>query len=382
MRPFGILGIVVVFVAIISLLNSFFIVDQRQQSLVLQVGRAVQAYNEPGADEAGLKFKVPFIQSVVTYDKRNLGLDVPDIEVFASNQEQLIVDAFVRWKIDEPLAFYQRLGTQREAQNQLLRFTDTAIRNALGSQLPEEIISGQRSQLMDEIRESLSNAIAGRGIEIIDVRIKRVDLPQDVSQRVYDRMAATRNQEAEEIRAQGDERARLRRAEAERRREVLLAEARCLSEEVRGFGDAERNRIYAEAYEVNEEFFRFQRALIACEQAFTDGTQFVVGPDNLGLCDEFIEQAAQNGSFSSNEINESLAVIRAAQRAAAGDADGDDLVSRCPQKELICEGIVDGDKSTQECAADQLEDDETEAEESEAEETQPDLGEETDSESE
>ena len=144
MKPFGILGIVVVFAAIIALLNSFFIVDQRQQSLVLQVGRAVEAYNEPGADEAGLKFKIPFVQSVVTYDKRNLGLDVPDIEVFASNQEQLIVDAFVRWRIDEPLAFYQRLGTQREAQNQLLRFTDTAIRNALGSQLPEEIISGQR----------------------------------------------------------------------------------------------------------------------------------------------------------------------------------------------------------------------------------------------
>lgn len=296
MKPFGIFGIVVVIVAIISLLNSFFIVDQRQQSLVLQVGRAVQAYNEPGADEAGLKFKFPFVQSVVTYDKRNLGLDVPDIEVFASNQEQLIVDAFVRWRISEPLAFYQRLGTQREAQNQLLRFTDTAIRNALGSQLPEEIISGQRSELMDQIRESLSGAIAGRGIDIIDVRIKRVDLPPDVSQRVFDRMAATRNQQAEQIRAEGDERAKLVRAEAERERTVLLAEARRESEQIRGTGDAKRNEIYAEAYEQDEEFFRFQRALIACEQAFTQGTQIVVGPDNLGLCDEFIEQARLNGT--------------------------------------------------------------------------------------
>lgn len=296
MKPFGILGIVVVVGAIIALLNSFFIVDQRQQSLVLQVGRAVQAYNEPGADEAGLKFKMPFIQSVVTYDKRNLGLDVPDIEVFASNQEQLIVDAFVRWRIAEPLAFYQRLGTQREAQNQLLRFTDTAIRNALGSQLPEEIISGQRSELMDQIRESLSGAIAGRGIDIIDVRIKRVDLPPDVSQRVFDRMAATRNQQAEQIRAEGDERAKLVRAEAERERTVLLAEARRESEQIRGEGDAKRNEIYAEAYEQDEEFFRFQRALIACEQAFTQGTQIVVGPDNLGLCDEFIDQARVNGT--------------------------------------------------------------------------------------
>lgn len=296
MRPFGIVGIVIVIGAIVALLNSFFIVDQRQQSLVLQVGRAVQAYNEPGADEAGLKFKIPFVQSVVTYDKRNLGLDVPDIEVFASNQEQLIVDAFVRWRISEPLAFYQRLGTQREAQNQLLRFTDTAIRNALGSQLPEEIISGQRSELMDEIRESLSQAISGRGIDIIDVRIKRVDLPPDVSQRVFDRMAAQRNQQAEQIRAEGDERAKLVRAEAERERTVLLAEARRESEQIRGEGDAKRNEIYAEAYEQDEEFFRFQRALIACEQAFTAGTQIVVGPNNLGLCDEFIDQARANGT--------------------------------------------------------------------------------------
>ena len=296
MRPFGIFGIVIVIGAIIALLNSFFIVDQRQQSLVLQVGRAVQAYNEPGADEAGLKFKIPFVQSVVTYDKRNLGLDVPDIEVFASNQEQLIVDAFVRWRISEPLAFYQRLGTQREAQNQLLRFTDTAIRNALGSQLPEEIISGQRSELMDEIRDSLSQAIAGRGIDIIDVRIKRVDLPPDVSQRVFDRMAAQRNQQAEQIRAEGDERAKLVRAEAERERTVLLAEARRESEQIRGEGDAKRNEIYAEAYEQDEEFFRFQRALIACEQSFTQGTQIVVGPDSLGLCDEFINQARANGT--------------------------------------------------------------------------------------
>ncbi|MEO1304399.1 MAG: protease modulator HflC [Pseudomonadota bacterium] len=295
MKPFGIIGIVGIIVALVAVLNSFFIVDQRQQSLVLQVGAAVEAYNEPGTDEAGLKFKIPFVQSVVTYDKRNLGLDVPDIEVFASNQEQLIVDAFVRWRIAEPLAFYQRLGTQREAQNQLLRFTDTAIRNALGSQLPEEIISGQRSQLMDEIRDSLSNAIAGRGIDIIDVRIKRVDLPPDVSQRVFDRMAATRNQQAEQIRAEGDERAKLVRAEAERERTVLLAEARRESEQIRGEGDAQRNEIYAQAYEQDREFFRFQRALIACEQAFTQGTQLVVGPDNLGLCDEFIEQARVNG---------------------------------------------------------------------------------------
>ncbi|MEM9841692.1 MAG: protease modulator HflC [Pseudomonadota bacterium] len=297
MRPFGIIGIVVAIGAILALLNSFFIVDQRQQSLVLQVGRAVQVFNEPGSDEAGLKFKIPFLQSVVTYDKRNLGLDVvPDQVLFASNQEQLIVDAFVRWRIANPLSFYQRLQTIATAEDQLGQFTEAAMRNALSSRLPEEIISGQRSELMDEIRDDLSASSEELGIDIIDVRIKRVELPPEVSQRVFDRMAATRNQQAEQIRAEGDERARLVRAEAERERTVLLAEARRESEQIRGEGDAQRNEIYAEAYERDSEFFRFQRALIACEQAFTQGTQIVVGPNNLGLCDEFIDQARANGT--------------------------------------------------------------------------------------
>ncbi|MGB0261801.1 MAG: protease modulator HflC [Henriciella sp.] len=294
-KRFGLFGVIAAIVLGISLINSFFIVDQRQQALLLQIGRSVAVYNEPGTDEAGLKMKIPFIQNVITYDRRNLGLDVPDIEIFASNQEQLIVDAFVRWQISNPLEFYQRLGTQREAQRQLLRFTDTAIRNALGTQLPEEIISGQRAQLMDRIRVNLSDSIAGRGIDIIDVRIKRVDLPADVSQRVFDRMAATRNQEAEQIRAEGDERAKLVRAEAERARTVLLAEARRESEQIRGEGDALRNEIYANAYEQDSEFFRFQRALIACEEALSARTRIIVGPESLGLCDNFIDQARRNG---------------------------------------------------------------------------------------
>ncbi|MEQ9316324.1 MAG: protease modulator HflC [Henriciella sp.] len=296
MKSFGIFGIVLVVLALIVAFNSFFIVDQRKQALLLQVGRAVEAYNEPGSEEAGLKFKIPLLQSVVIYEKRNLGLDVPNIEAYASNQEQLIVDAFVRWQISDPLAFYQRLNTQREAENQLLNFTDAAIRNALASRLPEEIISGQRSELMDEIRDNLASAIAGRGIEIIDVRIRRADLPDEVSERVFSRMEATRNQEAEQIRAEGDERARLVRATAERERTVLLAEARQQSEEIRGEGDARRNEIYAEAYERDPEFFRFQRALLACEEAFTEGTRVVVAPNQLGLCNDFIDQARRSGT--------------------------------------------------------------------------------------
>lgn len=315
MKPFGILGIIVAILAVVALLNSFFIVDQRKQVVLLQVGAAQEAFNEPGQDEAGLKFKIPFIQNTVTYDRRNLGLDVDQIEVFASNQEQLIVDAFVRWQISDPIRFYSRLTTQNEAERQLRGFSDTAIRNALGTRLPEDIISGQRSELMDQIRSSLAEAITGRGIEIIDVRLKRVDLPDDVSFQVYTRMQATRNQEAEQIRAEGDERAQLVRAEAERERTVLLAEARREAEQIRGEGDASRNEIYAEAYQRDSEFFRFQRALIACETSFGVGdigdsantqssaqrsqqepTRVILGPDQLGLCDEFIDRARANGT--------------------------------------------------------------------------------------
>ena len=296
MKPIGILGIVAAVLAAIVLFNSFFIVDQRRQALVLQVGAAVEAYNEPGSDEAGLKFKLPLVQNVVMYDRRNLGLNVPGIEAYASNQEQLIVDAFVRWQISDPLAFYQRLSTDANARQQLRDFTDAAIRNALATRLPEDIISGQRSELMDEIRQNLATNIAGRGIEIIDVRIRRADLPDDVSERVFQRMEATREQEAEEIRAEGDERARLVRATAERERTVLLAEARQESEEIRGEGDARRNEIYADAYERDPEFFRFYRALIACEEAITEDTRVVLGPNQLGICNDFIDQARESGS--------------------------------------------------------------------------------------
>lgn len=308
MKSFGIVSIVLVFVAAIAALNTFFVVDQREQALVLQVGRAVEAHNDAGKDEAGLKMKIPFIQSVVKYDKRNLGLDIPDIEVYASNQEQLLVDAFVRWRIDDPLAFYQTLNNMNRARRDLSGFTETAIRTAIAKRLPEDVISGQRAELMEEIQTDLKASVKGQaatdtsasigdlGIEIIDVRIRRADLPPDVSVRVFDRMNAARNQIAEQVRAEGDERAKLIRATAEKERTVLLAQANEQSEIIRGEGDAKRNEIYAEAYEKDAEFFRFQRALIACEKAYTKGTRIVVAPDNMGLCDEFIRRARNNGT--------------------------------------------------------------------------------------
>ena len=345
MKPFGILGIVGVIAILVVVFNSFFIVDQRQQALVLQVGAAEAVYNNGDNEDAGLKFKIPLYQSVVFFDKRNLGLDLPEFEVFAVNQERLSVDAFIRWRIADPLEFYRQFVTQQAGAGQLENFARTAIYNRLSQKCPEEIISGlkplrpieaiadrdpdvdicelslsgesvveeivgdgeteegvsvvvdegARTILMNNIRDDLRTAIQNRGIEIIDVRLKRVELPTEITQGVFRQMIETRNQEATDQRTQGDRDAAEIRAQADRLRIEKEAAANRRSEQIRGEGDAERNRIYAEAYEQDAEFFRFQRALIACEKAFTAGTRIVLAPDNIGICDQFIEDARSNG---------------------------------------------------------------------------------------
>ncbi|HBL95095.1 MAG TPA: protease modulator HflC, partial [Hyphomonas sp.] len=210
-------------------------------------------------------------------------------------QRRLAVDAFVRWRISDPLQFYQSLRTIPGAANQLNDVTKASIREVMGDVPVPEIISGQRSELMENIREKVANELADAGISIIDVRIRQADLPREVADGVYSRMQTARKQEAERIRAEGEERARLIRAQAEREKTVLEAQAREQSEVIRGEGDARSTEIYASAYNKDPEFFRFQRALIACENSIQEGTRIVVAPDSLGLCDEFINRARANG---------------------------------------------------------------------------------------
>ena len=285
-----ILGLAVLALVIVGA-NTFYVVEQYQQALVLRLGEPVEVRNETGSDEAGLHFKTPFIENVVTLEKRNLGLDIADIEVLASDQERLLVDAFVRWRINDPLKFYQRLRTERGAEVQLNRFTESSIRDALGSVESPEIISGQRSSLMNTIREAVNENMLGNGIDIIDVRIRRADLPAANSERVYDRMRTTRELEAQLIRSEGQEDALRIRATAEREATIIRAEARRTSEETRGEGDAKRNEIYADAYNKDPDFFRFYRSLVACEEAIKEGTRVVVSPENLNLCRVFEQQA-------------------------------------------------------------------------------------------
>ena len=304
MKITGIVGIVAAIAIIIVGLNSLFIVDQRDQALVLEFGAVKSVHNAPGQTDSGpgLKLKTPFIQNVVTLDKRNLRLDIDRSELLASDQEVLLIDAFVRWRIAEPLQFYQSLQTLEAGRTRLNSFTETALRESVAQRLPADVISGDRAALMDQVRDDLRVAVEENelGIEIIDVRIKRAERTNDVSDRIFERMIASRQQIASRIRAEGEEEAKLIEADARRQQTVILADARRDSETIRGQGDAKRNEIYADAYSEDAEFFRFQRALIACEQAYANESgssrlRIVVSPDNLGLCDEFIRRARQNG---------------------------------------------------------------------------------------
>lgn len=287
--------IVLIAVSALVALNSFYVVRQDQQALVLQVGQPKAVRNAPGTDEAGLYFKAPFIQTVEVLDRKNLGLDIDNIAVLASDQRSLKVDAFVRWRIRDPLQFFESFRTISRAEIQLGQTTRSNIREALGDVPVPEIVSGQRSQLMDRIREGVNSNLTDDGIDIIDVRIRQADLPDDVAEGVYNRMKTARLQEAQRVRAVGEEKARLIRATAAREKVVLEAQAGEKAQTIRGEGDAKSTAIYAKAYNKDPEFFRFQRALIACEASIQEGTQIIVGPDGLGICDDFIKSAARNG---------------------------------------------------------------------------------------
>lgn len=296
MRTFTLLIGAAIVIAVVVVLNSFYTVRQDEQAIVLQLGEPVTVRNVPGEDnEAGLYFKTPLIQQVVKLDRKNLGLNLADIEVLASDQRRLVVDSFVRWRINDPLEFYTSLRNEQGAEAQLQRFTESAIREALGDVPVPEIISGQRAELMARIRDTVNTNLAQTGVVIIDVRIRQADLPQEIADGIYVRMQTARRQEAERIRAEGEEQARLIRATAEREQIVIEAQAREQSEIIRGEGDARRNEIYADAYNADPEFFRFYRSLIACERAMQPGTQLIIDPNNLGVCNIFSAEASASG---------------------------------------------------------------------------------------
>jgi membrane protease subunit HflC len=271
----GVLVVVLIVAALVGY-SAMFTVFQTHQALVVRFGQPVRVVNQPG-----LNFKLPFIDNVIYVDKRILDLENPAQEVIASDQKRLVVDAFARYKIVDALRFYQTLGSVAAANSQLGTLLNAGLRRVLGEATFTHVVRDERAQLMSRIREQLDKDAGAYGISVVDVRIRRADLPDQNSQAVYQRMQTERQREAAEFRALGSQRAQEIRSRADRDVTVLLADATSKSEQVRGEGDAERNRIFAEAFGRDTDFFAFYRSMQAYEAGLrhTD-TRMVLSPDS------------------------------------------------------------------------------------------------------
>jgi modulator of FtsH protease HflC len=269
--------LVIIVGALIVAYSALFTVDQTQQALVVRLGKVVDTVTEPG-----LHTKVPIIDRVTYIDRRILDLETPaPQEINASDQKRLIVDAFVRYRIQDPLKFYQRVGTVDAANSRLSTLLNSDLRDVLKQATLAHIVRDEREALMARIREKLDADAQDFGINVIDVRIRRADLPESNSQSVFARMQTERQREAAEYRGQGSQRAQEIRARAERERTVLLAQAASQAEQTRGEGDAERNRIFAEAYGKDPDFFSFYRSMQAYDAGLQHGdTRMVLKPDS------------------------------------------------------------------------------------------------------
>ena len=258
--------------------QALFIVQQTEQAIVLQFGNPKRTILSPG-----LYVKTPFLQNVVYFDNRLLDLPADPQEIIASDQERLVVDAFAKFQITDPLQFYQKLRTINGAKLQLEGFLESNIRRVMGGVPSNEIVSGERANLMNLIERGVNDQVQANeyGLVVRDVRIRRADLPESISERVFGRMRSEREQEAAQIRAEGEEKARRIRAEAEKNRTVLLARARETSEITRGEGDALRNAIFACSFGADRDFFAFYRSMQAYEKSFnSDDTTMVLSPDS------------------------------------------------------------------------------------------------------
>ena len=281
--------------AVVGVLSSIFIVDEKQQAIVLQFGEVKRTIcgSQTGDEEAeslpsycdtagpGLYFKVPLLQNVAYYEDRILPLDTAPLEVTPRDNRRLEVEAFARWRIEDPKKFRQTERTVRGAEASLKGFIDSSLRQVLGGVTSEVVLSPERTALMRQIRDLTRDKALERGIDVVDIRISRADFPEENRPTTFERMNAERQREARDERARGDERAREVSAEAERQAVELVSKAQREAEIVRGEADAERNRIYAEAFGRDPEFFAFYRSLSAYEKALQgSNSTMVISPDS------------------------------------------------------------------------------------------------------
>ncbi len=272
------LGLILAIVGIAAAAAYFalFIVHQNEQALVLEFGKPKRVINEPG-----LHWKLPVVETVDYFDKRILDLDTQQQEVTASDQKRIVVDAFARYRIVDPLRFYQTVRDERMVRSRLGPIVESSIRRVLGATTFQDVVRDKREELMKRIAQHVNNEGKDFGLEVVDVRIKRADLPEQNSKNIFDRMRAERQREAAEFRAEGAAAANRIRATADREATVIKAEATKKGELLRGEGDAERNRIFAEAFGKDPDFFGFYRSMQAYETGIKSGdTRMLLSPDS------------------------------------------------------------------------------------------------------
>lgn len=311
------------FVVAVLAASSIFIVDEREKALVLRLGRVVNVQETPG-----LNFKLPFVDNVVKYDGRILGLPTSPLEVTPADDRRLVVDAFARWRITDPVRFRQAVGVAgvQAAQMRLEPIVIDAIRGVLGTVPSTQVLSDDRINLMNQIRDEARRNSGGLGIEIIDVRLTRTDLPEQNLNATYARMRAERNREAADEIARGNEAAQRVRAAADRTVVELTSEASRRSEIVRGEADAQRNAIYADAYGRDPEFFAFTRSMTSYQRALQGAnSSMVMQPDS-----EFFTYLSSDGAANANPAATPVPAGNSAARlglAPSSTTEGDDLVT-------------------------------------------------------
>ena len=260
-----------------GIFSSFFTVNQTQQALVLQFGEPKRIIQDPG-----LAFKLPFIQDAIFYESRVLSLIPQDAEeVILADQKRIQIDAYARYRIEDPLLFFQTVRNEIGARARLESIIDSSVRRVLGSETLASILTGERENINGSIRDEVNASVDSLGIEIIDVRLRRADYPESTSQNIFNRMKSEREREAKEFRATGDEEAQKIRADAEKTRTVIVAEAKREAQEVRGQGDSNAIRIYAGSFGQDPEFFSFYRSMEAYRKSIGEsGTSMVLSPNS------------------------------------------------------------------------------------------------------
>lgn len=308
--PFA-LGLVAAGLVLVLVLSSIYTVHQSEQALVIQFGEPKWVVDEPG-----LHLKLPLVQEVAYFDKRVLDFDARSEEVPTRDQKQLIVDAFARFRIVDPLKFFQTVNNEQGIQSRLGTIISSNLRRVLGEVQMSRVLTEERASLMRNIRDAVNKEAAGFGVDVIDVRIRRVDLPEENSQAIFARMKTQREQEARRIRAEGSKEAQVVRAEADKQQRVIVAEARRRSEILRGEGDAESTRVYAEAYGRDAEFFDFWRSMQAMSRGLAGNTTALVGSPE-GAFFRYFGEFEPRANTQASEPKPAAAAQEAADGSAA-----------------------------------------------------------------